>query len=131
MFCRISINRHLRLLAIVGIGYWCLQENVIYQATAKVGDEPDIIYLGATECPWKDRFYSHKTAFNNSMKTSNYVWEQNDKLDKGHTLLTQKNNYNFGSPKVFLERCLFLFLLNSNSSFQFLSFSVQIARCIS
>lgn len=93
-------------------------KNVIYQVTVKVGDEPGIIYLGATECPWKDRLYSHKTSFNNSTKKYNYVWEQNDKLDKGHTLSTQKNNYNFGSPKVFLERCFFLFLLNSNSSFQ-------------
>ena len=43
----------------------CQQRSVIYQATAKIKDKPEKVYLGLTEGPWKQRNYGHKFSFSN------------------------------------------------------------------
>ena len=63
----------------------CLQPSVIYQATAKIKNKPEKVYLGLTEGPWKQRNYRHKFSFNNKKYAhctalSKYVWDCKDKL---------------------------------------------------
>ena len=63
----------------------CLQPSVIYQATAKIKNKLEKVYLGLTEEPWKQRNSGHKFSFNNKKYThstalSKYVWDCKDKV---------------------------------------------------
>ena len=63
----------------------CQQPSVIYQATAKIKNKPEKVYLGLTEGPWKQRSYGHKFSFSNkkyahSTALLKYVWDCKDKI---------------------------------------------------
>ena len=52
---------------------------------AKIKNKPEIVYLGLTEGPWKQRNYGHKFSFSNkkyahSTALSKYVWDCKDKI---------------------------------------------------
>ena len=61
-----------------------LQPSAIDQATIKSKEDPEKIYIGLTERPWKQRSYSHKLSFTNRKYThstalSKYLWDLKDK----------------------------------------------------
>ena len=63
----------------------CQQPSVIYQATARIKNKPEKVYLGLTEGPWKQRNHGHKFSFSNqkyahSTALSKYVWDCKDKI---------------------------------------------------
>ena len=58
----------------------CLASGIVYQATVKTaGQGTEMIYLGATETPFKDRYANDKASFTHAAKSnqtelSRYVW---------------------------------------------------------
>ena len=41
----------------------CLTENITGQVTVKTKNWPNLTYIGATERPWKCKFYNHEISF--------------------------------------------------------------------
>ena len=63
----------------------CRTENIVYKCVASVDGYPNKVYLDTAEGDFKQRFYNHRTSFNNEGHStdtilSKYVWEINEKF---------------------------------------------------
>lgn len=66
-------------------GINCRKSNVVYKGTLSTSINPNKIYIGITEGPWKARHAVHKTSFTNRnypTRTSmtDYVWKMKDEI---------------------------------------------------
>ena len=65
----------------------CKSENVIYEATVSSENNDDMIYIGSTKRPFKNRLYEHRASFPkpnkikpaNCTRLTNYIWKLHEK----------------------------------------------------